>query len=79
MVYQLRKAGLGVPIIGMGGIEDGESAAEFFIAGADMVAVGTGGFSNRRVFSDINDGLEKILRYHGYDSIKQLVGNLAVG
>lgn len=79
MVYQLRKAGIGVPIIGMGGIEDGESAAEFFIAGADMVAVGTGGFSNRKVFSDINDGLEKILRYHGYDSIKQLVGNLAAG
>ncbi|HAM88104.1 MAG: Dihydroorotate dehydrogenase family protein [Candidatus Falkowbacteria bacterium GW2011_GWC2_38_22] len=76
MVHQIRKARLKVPIIGMGGIEDGESAAEFFIAGANLVAVGTGGFGNHQIFSEINDKLEKIIRHHGFTSITQLVGSL---
>jgi dihydroorotate dehydrogenase (NAD+) catalytic subunit len=79
MVHQLFQANLGVPIIGMGGIEDGESASEFFIAGANVVATGTGGFSNRQVFSNINDELKKLVAYHGFSSIKQLVGSMITG
>jgi dihydroorotate dehydrogenase (NAD+) catalytic subunit len=33
-----------IPVIGMGGIADGEDAREFFAAGADLVAVGTESF-----------------------------------
>lgn len=40
MVYQVRRA-VKLPIIGMGGIMTGEDAAEFLMAGADAVAVGT--------------------------------------
>lgn len=76
MVCQLYQADLGVPIIGMGGIEDGESASEFFMAGANMIAAGTGGFSNRKIFSCINDELEKLIAYHGFSSINQLVGSM---
>lgn len=76
MVHQLFKAQLGVPIIGMGGIEDGESAAEFFIAGANAVAVGTGGFSDRGIFSHINGKLLELLRFHGFSDIGELVGSL---
>ena len=76
MVHQLYKANLGVPIIGMGGIEDGKSAAEFFMAGATMIAVGTGGFSNRKVFNEINNGLKELINFHGFSSIKEMVGSM---
>jgi dihydroorotate dehydrogenase (NAD+) catalytic subunit len=76
MVHQLYQAKLGVPIIGMGGVENGESAAEFFMVGANMVAVGTGGFRDREVFTKINNGLEKIIRHHGFTSITQLMGSM---
>jgi dihydroorotate dehydrogenase (NAD+) catalytic subunit len=33
-----------IPVVGMGGIADGEDAGEFFAAGADLVAVGTESF-----------------------------------
>jgi dihydroorotate dehydrogenase (NAD+) catalytic subunit len=79
MVYQLYQAKLGVPIIGMGGIEDGNSASEFFMAGANMVAVGTGGFSDRQVFTRINNDLEGLLKYHNFSSINQLVGSMITG
>ena len=40
MVWQVRKA-VHIPICGMGGIMTGTDAAEFMIAGADTVQVGT--------------------------------------
>jgi len=76
MVHQLYQAKLGVPIVGMGGIEDAPSAAEFFIAGANMVAVGVGGFSKRQIFTDIDSGLMKILEYQGFSSISELTGSM---
>jgi dihydroorotate dehydrogenase (NAD+) catalytic subunit len=76
MVRQLYQADLGVPLIAMGGIEDGSSAAEFFIAGANMIAAGTGGFSNRWIFKQIIEELEKIITYHGFSSANELVGSL---
>ncbi len=43
MVYQVAKA-VNVPIIGMGGICNGEDAIEFIMAGATAVAIGTANF-----------------------------------
>lgn len=40
MVYQVSHA-VSIPVLGMGGIRTGEDAAEFIMAGASMVAVGT--------------------------------------
>lgn len=40
MVYQVRRA-VKIPIIGLGGIMTGEDVAEFIMAGADAVSVGT--------------------------------------
>jgi dihydroorotate dehydrogenase (NAD+) catalytic subunit len=40
MVYQVARA-VNIPIIGMGGIQTGEDALEFLLAGATAVAVGT--------------------------------------
>lgn len=78
MVHELYSANLGIPIIGMGGIDDAHSALEFFIAGADIVAAGTGGFSKRSIFNDINDVLSKALRSYGFLSVKELTGSLLI-
>jgi dihydroorotate dehydrogenase (NAD+) catalytic subunit len=43
MVYQAARA-VRIPVVGMGGIATGEDAAEFLIAGAGAVQVGTATF-----------------------------------
>ncbi|MDD5731037.1 MAG: dihydroorotate dehydrogenase, partial [Candidatus Omnitrophica bacterium] len=53
-VYQKIK----IPIIGMGGISDAESALEFFIAGARAVSVGTANFIDPCVTREITEGVK---------------------
>jgi dihydroorotate dehydrogenase (NAD+) catalytic subunit len=65
-----------IPIIGMGGIVDAESALEFLIAGATAVSVGTGNFINPRVTIEIIAGLKKYLQTNKISSIQNLVGSL---
>jgi len=78
LVHQLRQAKLPIPIIGMGGIDSAETAAKFFIAGADAVAIGAGSFSSPQIFQEISLGLEKIIRQQGFNSIAELTGSLIV-
>ena len=40
MVFQVRRAGVPLPISGIGGIQDATDAIEFFLAGASTVQVG---------------------------------------
>ena len=77
MVYQVSKA-VKIPVIGIGGISTWEDAVEFFLAGASAIQVGTANFFNPRAVEEIVDGLEKYLGEMGYDSIKELVGDLRV-
>ena len=44
MVYQVHRAGVPLPISGIGGIQDATDAIEFFLAGATTVQVGTQSF-----------------------------------
>src|SRR5205085_1953005 len=44
MVHQVRRAGVPLPISGIGGIQSGVDAVEFFLAGASTVQVGTQSF-----------------------------------
>ncbi len=76
LVHDVYRANLGVPIIGMGGIVSGDDASKFIAVGTTVVAVGTGGFDDRHVFSRICDGIKRNLRYHGFSSVDQLVGKL---
>ncbi len=58
MVYDVANS-VDVPIIGMGGISTWEDAAEFMLAGATAVAVGTANFANPKVTEEIILGLNK--------------------
>ena len=61
-----------IPVIGMGGITDGESALEFLQAGASAVAVGTENFRDPAAGSRIRRELGAALRRRGYDSVDAL-------
>lgn len=75
MVWEASRA-VKIPIIGMGGIMDTESALEFIIAGATAVSVGTANFVNPRAPVEIIDGIRKYLKKRKIDSVSQLTGAL---
>ena len=75
MVWQVSQA-VKVPIIGMGGIRSASDAAEFFLAGASAVAIGTSNFAEPSITMKIADDLEKYLRSCGWKNIKELIGKL---
>jgi dihydroorotate dehydrogenase (NAD+) catalytic subunit len=59
-LHQVRTvaAAVALPVIGMGGISNGADAAEFFAAGAALVAVGTENFRDPRAGSRVAAELE---------------------
>ncbi len=73
MVYQTAKA-VDVPIIGMGGISNGEDAIEFIMAGATAVAVGTANFSNPMVTIETIEGIEKYMEQYHISHISDIRG-----
>jgi len=77
MVYEARRA-IDVPIIGMGGIRTAEDAIEFFLAGANAVAVGTAIFTNPGCLVEIINGVNSFLDEHGCTSVRELVGAVIV-
>jgi len=73
MVYEVRGA-VKIPIIGMGGISSAEDAIEFFLAGADAVAVGTANFVNPKITMEIQEGLKNYLKAKNFNNIKEIIG-----
>ncbi len=71
MVYQVRQA-VKLPIIGMGGIMTGEDAAEFLLAGADAVAVGTAGLVDPTAPLRILGELEAYMMDQSFRSVADL-------
>ncbi len=76
MVYETHKA-VKIPIIGMGGIMSGRDVAEFLLAGASAVQVGTANIAEpmaaKRIVTELDDFLD---RQHA--SVKDLIGALQV-
>lgn len=75
MVHQAANA-VKIPVIGMGGIASGEDAAEFMIAGAWLVEVGTATFWDPSAPVRIARELEKLLPELGVRQATELVGTL---
>ena len=67
-----------IPIIGMGGIIDAESALEFIIAGATAVSAGTANFIDPAVSVKILSGLRNYLKNKKIKDINELIGGLRV-
>jgi dihydroorotate dehydrogenase (NAD+) catalytic subunit len=76
MVLALAKA-LRIPVVGLGGIRTGEDVAEFLVAGARAVQVGTASFYDPVAPNRIARELERWCRRHGVAAARDLVGTLA--
>jgi dihydroorotate dehydrogenase (NAD+) catalytic subunit len=74
-VYQAAKA-VKIPVIGLGGIATGEDAAEFLIAGAQAVEVGTATFWNPQAPVKIAHELRRFLQQMGVEDVRRIVGTL---
>ncbi|MEX2262366.1 MAG: dihydroorotate dehydrogenase [Bryobacteraceae bacterium] len=75
MVYQAAQA-VKIPVIGLGGIATGEDAAEFLVAGATAVQVGTATFWDPAAPLRIARELERFLRQEGIEDVRSLTGTL---
>ena len=73
MVHEAAQA-VAIPILGMGGVYTWEDAAEFILAGASAVGVGTLNLTDPSKILDIIDGLEEWVSEQGVHSISDLVG-----
>lgn len=73
MIYEVYKQ-VKIPIIGMGGITTAEDVAEFFLAGASAVAIGTANFVDPYVMPNIINDLERVLDEMGVKNIAELTG-----
>jgi dihydroorotate dehydrogenase (NAD+) catalytic subunit len=75
MVYEAARA-VKIPVIGMGGISSGVDAAEFLMAGASAVEVGTANFWDPASPVRIAVELDRFLEKHNIASVAELVGTL---
>jgi dihydroorotate dehydrogenase (NAD+) catalytic subunit len=78
LVWQAARA-VRIPVIGLGGIASGEDAAEFMIAGASAVEVGTATFWDPASPVRIAEELGEFLRREKIGHVRELVGTLEMG
>jgi dihydroorotate dehydrogenase (NAD+) catalytic subunit len=79
MVYQVHRALPEVPISGIGGIASGEDVAEFLLAGATTVQVGTQSFAEPHAATRIREELEAFMREEKITDVRELIGGLQGG
>lgn len=61
-----------IPVIGCGGVSCWEDAAEFLLAGASAVQVGTAAGGNPGIFAEINSGISSYMERRGYSEISEV-------
>ena len=65
-----------IPIIGQGGIVDGQDAIEFMLAGATAVGIGTALFYDPLICEKINQDIAAYLAKHELSNVQALIGSL---
>ncbi len=75
LVYEASKA-VTIPVIGLGGIATGEDAAEFLIAGASAVEVGTATFWDPEAPARIARELDEFCKAEGIAHVRELTATL---
>ncbi len=73
MIHEVYEA-VKIPIIGMGGVMSGEDVIEFMLAGASLVALGTGLFSKPDLIISVKRDIQAYMQRHSIDDINTLIG-----
>ncbi|MGH9520452.1 MAG: nitronate monooxygenase, partial [Terriglobales bacterium] len=76
LVYEARQA-VQIPVVGVGGIASAQDAAEFMLAGATAVQIGTMNFWDPKATENVLKGLRRFCTRHGLESVRALTGALA--
>lgn len=77
MVWQAAKA-VHIPVCGLGGIMTGKDAAEFLVAGASTIQVGTATLSSPDAIPRITRELREWCEANGVENVADLTGTLKV-
>lgn len=77
MVYQVSKE-INIPILGMGGITNGEDAIEFMLAGATAISIGSSNFANPYASIETINGIEEYMKKHNIENISDIVGQITM-
>ena len=75
MVYQVSKA-VNIPILGIGGIINGDDAIEFMLAGAKAISIGAGNFIDPYTSIETIRGIEDYMNKNNIENIEDLVGKV---
>lgn len=75
MVYQVAQT-VNIPVLGMGGIVNGEDAIEFMLAGATAVSIGAGNFINPYTSVNTVTGIEDYMKKYKIENIKDIIGTV---
>ena len=75
MVYQVAQV-VNIPILGMGGIVNGDDAIEFMLAGASAISIGAGNFINPYTSVSTVVGIENYMKKHNIEDINNIVGTV---
>lgn len=75
MVYQVHQA-VKIPIIGMGGVMSGDDVIEFMLAGASLVALGTGLFLKPDLILSVKQDMKDYMTRHGINDINDIIGKV---
>ncbi|MED1951523.1 dihydroorotate dehydrogenase [Brevibacillus centrosporus] len=78
MIYQVHQV-TKLPIIGCGGVMNGEDALEMILAGASAVQVGTASFVQPTAMLDILEEIKQYMVQYEITDINSLVGQVAAG
>ncbi len=73
MVYQVAQI-VNIPVLGMGGIVNGEDAVEFMLAGAQAVSIGAGNFIKPTTSIETIAGIEEYMKKYNIQDVNEIVG-----
>jgi dihydroorotate dehydrogenase (NAD+) catalytic subunit len=77
MIYQTSQV-TNIPIIGCGGVMNGEDAIEMLLAGANAVQVGTANFINPKAMLDTISELEEYMVKNNIFDVRDLIGKVEI-
>lgn len=77
MIYQVHQV-TKLPIIGCGGVMNGDDAIEMILAGATAVQVGTASFIQPTAMLDVLEGIKNYMKMYQIEDINDLIGKVEI-